>query len=137
MTPGVGRRECYTGGATALYTRHMPFIEIDVEYGGNSDISFQRTFDAREEPREVTWVVAPRRDGVEVACAVTGWSADGPCPAYATTVWDSGDGVALLVYGGDEGIRLRPADSAAAWNVGDREQWGEPCLLLPLGTEVR
>ena len=113
----------------------MPFIEIDVEYGGNSDISFQRTFDAREEPRVVTRVFAPRRDGVEVACAVTGWSAEGPCPAYATIVWDSGDGVALLIFGGDEGIRLKPADDAGPWNVNDSRQWGEPCLLLDPSVE--
>ena len=128
--------KCYTGQATSLYTpRTMPFIEIDVDGGDNSDISFQRTFDAREAPREVAWVVAPRRDGVEVRCAVTGWSADGPCPAYAATVWDSGDGVVLLVYGGGEGIRLKPADSDAPWDIGDASQWGEPCLLLPTGTE--
>ena len=136
MTERAGRNKCYTGEAVALYTpRAMPFIEIDVDSGANSDISFQRTFDAREDPREVTRVVAPRRDGVELPCAVTGWSADGPCPAYATIVWDSGDGVTLLIYGGDEGIRLKPADSDAPWDVNDGSQWGEPCLLLDPSVE--
>ena len=114
----------------------MAFIEIEVEAGENSDMSLLRVFDTREEPREVTRVVALRRDGTEGPCAVTGWSADGPCPAYAATVWDSGDGVALLIYGGDEGVRLRHADSDAPWDLADRSQWGEPCLLLDPATEV-
>ena len=114
----------------------MPYIEVEVDAGDNSDMSLLRMFDAREEPRDVTWVVALRRDGSEGPCAVTGWSSHGPCTAYAAPVWDSGDGVALLVYGGDEGIRLKPADSDVAWDVADPTQWGEPCLLLELATEV-
>ncbi len=81
-------------------------------------------------------VVALRRDGSEGPCAVTGWSAAGACPAYAAKVWDSGDGVALLVYGGDEGIRLKHADSDAAWDIADPSQWGEPCLLLDSEAEA-
>jgi hypothetical protein len=114
----------------------MATIEVDVEGGENSDISLMRLFDSIEEPREITWVVALRRDGTEGPCAVTGWSADGPCPVHAAPVWDSGDGVALLIYGGDEGIRLKHADADAAWDLADASQWGEPCLLLENGTEA-
>ena len=114
----------------------MPFIEVGVEAGDNSEMSLLRMFDAREEPSEVTQVFALRRDGTEGRCAVIGWSSDGPCPAYAASVWDSGDGVALLIYGGDEGIRLKHADSTSAWDIADVSQWGEPCLLLDAGTEV-
>ena len=42
----------------------------------------------------------------------------------------SGDGVVVLVYGGAEGIRLRPSASEAPWSLDDPEQWGEPCLML-------
>ena len=118
------------------YTLCMPFIELEVEAGENSDLSLLRVFDAREEPYPVATVVALRRDGTEGPCAVTGWSADGSCQAYAAKVWDSGDGVALLVYGGDEGIRLKQADSDAAWDLSDGSQWGEPCLLLEFDTLV-
>jgi hypothetical protein len=114
----------------------MPFIEVEVDAGENSDMSLMRVFDAREEPYAVTSLVAPRRDGTEGPCEVTGWSADGPCPACAAKVWDSGDGVALLIYGGDEGIRLRAADSDAPWDLTDPSQWGEPCLLLDPDTPV-
>ena len=123
--------ECYT-----RYTDPMPFIEVDVESGENSDMSLVRMFDATEDPWEITWVVALRRDGTEGPCAVTGWSADGPCAARAAPVWDSGDGVALLVYGGDEGIRLQHADAETPWDLNDSGQWGEPCLLLEVGTQV-
>jgi hypothetical protein len=112
----------------------MPFIEVEVEAGANSDMSLLRMFDAREEPREVTQVFVLRRDGTEGLCTVTGWSIDGPCPAYAASVWDSGDGVALLIYGGDEGIRLKHADSNSSWDMADASQWGEPCLLLEAST---
>jgi len=112
----------------------MPFIEVDVEAGDNSYMSLLRMFDAREKPHVVTRVVTIRRDGIEGLCAVTGWSAVGPCPAYAASVWDSGDGVALLIYGGDEGIRLQDVESGSAWDVKDDNQWGEPCLLLEAGT---
>jgi len=53
----------------------MALIEIEVEEGENSDMSLMRIFDSIEEPREVSWVVALRRDGTEGPCAVTDWSA--------------------------------------------------------------
>ncbi|MEX2430700.1 MAG: hypothetical protein WD645_02125 [Dehalococcoidia bacterium] len=115
----------------------MPYIEVDVESGGNSDLSMVRMFDALEQPREVTLVpVAMRPDGWEGPCMVTGWSSDGPCAAYAAKVMDSGDGAVLLVYGGDEGIRLKPSDSVEEWDLEATGQWGEPCLMLEVGAEV-
>jgi hypothetical protein len=43
---------------------------------------------------------------------------------------DSGEGVILLVYGGDDGIRLKPAGSSEEWDLASQNQWGEPCLML-------
>jgi hypothetical protein len=49
---------------------------------------------------------------------VTGWTADGDaCPALAQRVEDSGDGLAILVYGGTGGLRFRPAGSAQPWGA--------------------
>ena len=42
-------------------------------------------------------------------------------------VEDSGEGIVMLIYGGDEGIRLKPVDEKEASSP---RQWGEPCLLL-------
>ena len=104
---------------------------MDVEAGGNSDLSMTRLFEALDAPRDVRWVeVAFRPDGWEGPCDVVGWSDGGPVAARAARVADSGDGVVVLVYGGAEGIRLRPSASEAPWSLDDPEQWGEPCLML-------
>lgn len=58
-------------------------------------------------------------------CRVTGWSsvADGsPCAASTIPVEDSGSGTALLIYGGDWGLRLMPENG--------EEPFGEPYLLV-------
>ena len=116
----------------------MDFIEVDVEAGRNCDLSVTRMFEALEPPREARWVAAAfRPDGWEGACDVTGWADGAPAPAMAAKVSDSGDGVLTLVYGGDEGLRLRPAGSSTEWSLDDPAQWGEPCLLLDAATEVR
>jgi hypothetical protein len=51
-------------------------------------------------------------------------------PAYAVQVEDSSAGAAYLCYGGDWGVRLRPADSDAPWGVDDAQQFGETHLVL-------
>ncbi len=110
------------------------FIEVEVEAGGNCDYSLHRVFSVVDEPRRVMHVEAPgRRDEVSMV-EVTGWSADGPCPAYAAIVEDSGEGHALLIYGGDDGIRTRPLGSETPWSLTDPAQTGEPCLLLDKST---
>ena len=61
---------------------------------------------------------------------VTGWTAEGvPCPALARRVDDSGEGLAVLVYGGTGGLRFRPAGSGQPWALSDPNQWGLPFLL--------
>lgn len=107
-------------------------IAVEVESGPNCDMDVFQVFEGKEEPREVARAMAVLPDGSEGLCQVTGWSADGPCPAHAARVSDSGEGSALLVYSadGDGGIRLKAADSSARWDVDDPTQWGEPFLLL-------
>ena len=107
------------------------YIEIDVEPGPNTDWAVVKVFQAREAPREVSRVHAARPGAAVEPCAVTGWSAAGPVPAYAAQVFDSGEGSVLLVYGGEEGVRLKPAASTEPWDLASPGQWGEPCLLLP------
>jgi len=43
---------------------------------------------------------------------------------------DSSQGEAFLIYGGDWGVRLRPADNDGAWAHENGSQWGEPYLVL-------
>jgi hypothetical protein len=95
-----------------------------------------KVFQAREEPWEVSRVDSARPNGTVGPCIVTGWSSDGPVPAYAAKVFDSGEGTVLLVYGGDAGIRLKSPESVEPWSLDAADQWGEPCLLLASDTAV-
>ncbi len=105
-------------------------LEVEVTGGANSPLDVHRMFDLLSDPGEVHRVLATDPMGQDVWSEVTGWSADGPCPAMAALSEDSGEGVVLLVYGGNEGIRLRPADSSEQWNLDSATQWGEACLML-------
>lgn len=79
-------------------------------------------------PRRVAAVVydADR----DLRCRVTGWGPEGPVPAVAQKVADSGDGVAWLVRGGEWGLRLRPEPDAGGWDLASETQWGEPYLVV-------
>ncbi len=106
------------------------FLEIEVMEGANCPLSFTRMFDATQDPVQVSRVMASDPQDDDRMCDVTGWSAGGPCPAYAALVEDSGEGIAMLIYGGDEGIRLKPVDCNEPWDLSSPQQWGEACLLL-------
>ena len=93
-------------------------------------MDLNRVFDLLEDPRAVTAVFTADPTGEDRWCGVTGWGEDGPCPAYAAKAEDSGEGVVLLVYGGSDGIRLKPRDDSGPWDLADSTQWGEPCLML-------
>ena len=72
-------------------------------------------------------------------CEVAGWSSAAggtPTDAYAVQIEDSGQGIAYLVYGGDWGIRLRPAGSGGPWRMDDPDQWGETHLVLSDATDA-
>ena len=112
------------------------FIEVDVQAGDNCDYPLNRIFSAVGERKQVIRVRDPGPRGDIGLIDITGWSAEGPCPAYAVPVEDSGEGRALLIYGGDEGIRLKTKDSPEPWSISNKDQWGEPCLLLDLDSEV-
>ncbi len=109
-------------------------LEIDVAAGGNSPMDLNRLFDLLTDPKIVRRVFTANPMGEDIWCDVAGWSAEGLGPAYAVLAEDSGDGVVLLVYGGDEGIRLKPVDCPEEWSLESPNQWGEPCLMLDKGT---
>lgn len=109
-------------------------IEVEVTAGENSPLDLHRMFDLLEDPRPVFRVMAPDPRGEDVWCEVTGWNLNGPCQAMAALSEDSGEGVVLLVYGGAEGVRLRPAGEHGVWDLNDAAQWGEACLMLDKDT---
>ena len=111
-------------------------VEVEVVGGENSPLDLHRMFDLLTEPIEVMRVFATNPMGEDLWCHVTGWSSKGPCTAMAASAEDSGEGVVLLVYGGDEGLRLQPAWSLEVWDLANSAQWGEACLMLAEGTPV-
>ena len=111
-------------------------FEVEVIAGGNSPMDLNRVFDLLEEPRTIRRLFTADPDGADAWCLVTGWSESGPGPAWAALAEDSGDGVILLVYGGDDGIRLKLDGDAAEWDAASPGQWGEPCLMLDKDTPV-
>jgi hypothetical protein len=105
-------------------------FQVEVSAAANSPMELNRIFDLLEEPRAITQVLTADLKGEDRWCNVTGWSEEGPCPVYAVLAEDSGEGVVLLVYGGDQGIRLKPAECKEEWTLESSHQWGEPCLML-------
>lgn len=108
--------------------------EVEVVADGNSPMDLNRVFDLLTEPRPLRRVLAPDPMGNDVWCDVTGWEDGAPCPARAALAEDSGEGVITLIYGGADGIRLKPAEPPSEWDAGDGRQWGEACLML--GSDV-
>jgi hypothetical protein len=96
------------------------FIDVFVEPNDNAPEGSGQRFKAEDEARPVSRV---RWEGRW--CRVSGWSSDGdgsPCAAQAITVEDSGSGTAVLIFGGDWGVRLQPEDGSPAF--------GEAYLLV-------
>ncbi len=111
-------------------------FEVEVAAQGNSPMELNRVFDLLTDPKPITRVFTADLRDHDCWCEVTGWSGSGKSPAYAAMAEDSGDGVILLVYGGDDGIRLKRAECPEDWNLTSANQWGEPCLMLDKDTEV-
>jgi len=101
-------------------------ITVEIAPNPNCDPMDLRVFHDVEPPRPVHWVCLERVPGQSEWFEVTGWTAHGaPCPALAQRVDDSGEGTALLVCGGNAGLRFRPA-GGGPWRLEDPRQWGEP-----------
>lgn len=83
-------------------------------------------------PRKISHIKIYDEDPEGVLCQVTGWSdqAEAPtCPVYAQKIEDSGDGEAILIFGGPWGLRLKPTNPEE-WSLNNPRQWGEPFLIL-------
>lgn len=114
-------------------------ITIEIPENPNCAAVDLRVFHDLEPPRPVSQVHLEQLPGRQPAWyEVTGWTLEGTtCPAWLQKVDDSGEGVAFLLWGGAAGLRFRPADSRAPWNLGDRQQWGAPFLLVAEAADVK
>ena len=114
-------------------------IYLEVEENDNCGYMPLQLYEAKGTPAPVSRVRLFEPDRPHGTYLVTGWSSEGdgtPCPAIYVPVSDSGQAVVHLVYGGDWGIRLRPADSTEDWDIASAGQFGEPYLMLTDGDDI-
>ena len=114
-------------------------LVIEVSPNPNCEPVEMRVFHDLEPARAVTHVrLDPEGLGNPQWHTVAGWTMAGaPCPALARKVDDSGEGVALLVSGGDAGLRLQPEADATPWRLDDSRQHGAPFLLVADAGDLR
>jgi hypothetical protein len=113
--------------------RPTGYTHVEVESNDNTPMMAQQVYKNLGLPFRVAQVRIFEGDPEGRLFTITGWSsADGgsPVPAYAVQIEDSSAGAAYLVYGGDYGVRLRPADSDQPWSLADPDQLGETHLVL-------
>jgi hypothetical protein len=115
-------------------------LVIEIPDNPNCEAVELRVFHDLEPPKPVSQVRMEHGPGLTGPqwCALTGWTLAGsPCPALACKVDDSGEGVILLVSGGDAGLRLKPSSDPSAWSLDRPAQWGLPFLLIPDAGDLR
>lgn len=102
-------------------------MQIEIEDNPNCPGSDQMVYQEIGPDRPVRAILVTLH-GRDVACDVTAVRKTGAfAPAFACKINDSSDGVAYLIHGGEWGIRIRPPQfSAEAWDLGNKNQWGEP-----------
>lgn len=112
-------------------------VAIEIPPNTNCEAVDLRIFNDVEAPKAVSQVCLERTPNQPAWYEVTGWTTtDQPCPAVARRVDDSGEGLAVLVSGGDAGLRLRPSGTSGSWQVEDPAQWGAPFLLMATDPEA-
>ncbi|MFN7132484.1 MAG: hypothetical protein ACK4N5_10400 [Myxococcales bacterium] len=100
-------------------------IDLVIDPNPNCPEGGDARFVPEDAPRPVRAVRYWSGPEEHVECDVQGWSSAGggsAVPAFGITVLDSGEGTAVVVYGGDWGVRLVPRDG--------RPAFGEPYLRI-------
>ena len=108
-------------------------IYIEVDENDNCEYMPLMLYEAHADAVPVARVVLDEPGRAPGEYQVTGWSSDNggaPCAAMYCPVSDSGQAVVHLIFGGDWGIRMKPANSTAEWSIDDPEQFGEPYVML-------
>jgi len=113
--------------------RPSGYTHVEVEANDNTPMMAQQVYKNLGLPFRVSGVRIYEGEPEGRQHDIVGWSSvDGgsPVDAYAVRIEDSSAGAAVLIYGADWGVRLRPADSDAAWSIEDPDQFGETHLVL-------
>ncbi|MEE8045255.1 MAG: hypothetical protein V3T49_00290 [Dehalococcoidia bacterium] len=113
---------------------------IDIEDNENSGYFPIQVFETQGEPRSAGVITVPDVPGKDEPYDVVGWCSDDGgvvCDVTAVVVGDSGSGQALMIHGGDHGVRMRPTNSASEWSLESADQIGEPYLLLRTSVDLK
>lgn len=110
---------------------------LEVEPCSNCQESVGRMYNVISESKPIC-SIQYEKEGIEIPVSITGWDGEmeAPCPAYACRIEESGDGVALLIFGGSGGIRMKPINDDSNWDVNNSNQWSESHLVYPRDTVV-
>lgn len=110
---------------------------VEVENCTNVDQTFTMVYKEVSPPREV-YCIEYNIAGEEKPVQVTGWDAEtnSPCSAYACKIDESGDGRAMLIFGGSGGVRMKELEDESPWDVASPTQWGETHLVYPVACFV-
>ena len=114
-------------------------LMIDLEENKNSGYFPIQIFETQGKPRSVEMITVPNIPESNVPHDVVGWCSDyggSICNVTAIAVGDSGLGQVTMIYGGDNGIRLRPSSSKSAWSLDATDQSGEPYFLLSTSVDL-
>ena len=116
----------------------MPLL-IDIVPNSNTAEAASRIFNDAGPAREISTIVMPFGPFEGKECTITGWSADAeaPCPAFCQRIEDSGDAFAYLIFGGNGGIRLKPASDSDPWDTFNSAQLGETYFVVDSDRYVR
>jgi hypothetical protein len=115
------------------FIRIAGYTHVDVESNDNTPMMAQHVYKNLSIPYPVSHVRIFEGNPEGQLCTITGWSSRNggePVAAYAVRIEDSSAGEAVLVYGGDWGVRLRPVEDEEPWDVTSTNQWGETHLVL-------
>ena len=105
---------------------------LEVESNPNIEHNFDMLYRDVGPAREL-YCIKYNTGGKEEPVQITGWNAEtnSPCPAYACLIEESGDGIALLIYGGSGGVRMKLLEDESPWDTQSNQQWGDTHLVYP------
>ena len=112
---------------------------IDIDDNDNCGYFPIQVFETKGETHTSSKIIVPAIPGKPDPYEVVGWcSGNGgrPCEVSVVAVGDSGSGQALMIYGGDHGIRLKPVCASDPWRLDSPDQIGEPYLLLQTSVDL-
>ncbi len=107
-------------------------IELDIEPNKNVDEYECRTFMSLNKPYLIKKTLYYPEEEEAFLVEIVGWEDGRQSNAYAILVEDSGDGEAWLIYGGNEGIRIRKSSDTTSkgqeFSLEHEYEWGEKYL---------